>query len=75
MGDSNGLGKGVSVLERVHSNSAYDVYFYIFSLVCFSFKRRWTLEFKQDTLGHILTALQIACAHDDLVKGGSIIVK
>ena len=29
----------VSVLERVHSNSAYDVYFYISSLVCFSFKR------------------------------------
>ena len=39
VGDSNGLGKGVSVLEWVHSNSAYDVYFYISSLVCFSFKR------------------------------------
>ena len=23
-GNSNGLGKGVSVVERVHSNSAYD---------------------------------------------------
>ena len=30
VGDSNGLGKGVSVLERVHSNSAYDFYFYFF---------------------------------------------
>ena len=30
VGDSNGLGKGVSVLERVHSNSAYDCYFYLF---------------------------------------------
>ena len=38
VGDSNGLGKGVSVLERVHSNSAYDFYFYFF-ISCFSFKR------------------------------------
>ena len=35
VGDSNGLGKGVSVLERVHSNSAYILidyfaYFYFF---------------------------------------------
>ena len=30
VGDSNGLGKGVSVLERVHSNSAYDFYVYFF---------------------------------------------
>ena len=30
VGDSNGLGKGVSVLERVHSNSAYDFSFYFF---------------------------------------------
>ena len=38
VGDSNGLGKGVSVLERVHSNYAYDFYFYS-SLVNFLFKR------------------------------------
>ena len=39
VGDSNGLGKGVSVLERIHSNSAYEVLISIFisSLVCFSF--------------------------------------
>ena len=30
VGDSNGLGKGVSVLERVHSNSAYDFSFHFF---------------------------------------------
>ena len=30
VGDSNGLGKGVSVLDRVHSNSAYDFSFYFF---------------------------------------------
>ena len=30
VGDSNRLWKGVSVLERVHSNSAYDFYFYFF---------------------------------------------
>ncbi len=28
----------------------------------------------QDTLGHILTALQIAYAHDSLVKGGGSII-
>ncbi len=39
VGDSNGLGKGVLVLERVHSNSAYDLLNSIFSsLVCFSNK-------------------------------------
>ena len=30
VGDSNGLGKGVLVLERVHSNSDYVFYFYYF---------------------------------------------
>ena len=35
VGDSNGLGKGVSVLERVHSNSVYDFYLYFF--ISFSF--------------------------------------
>ena len=41
MGHSNGLGKGGLVLERVHSNSAYNllISIYISSLVCFSFKR------------------------------------
>ena len=40
VGVSNGLGKGVSGLERVHSNSAYDLLISIFisSLVCFSYK-------------------------------------
>ena len=77
VGDSNGLGKGVLVLERVHSNSAYNLLISIFisSLVCFSFKRRSALERKQDTPDHILTTLQIAYAHDGLVKGGSIIVQ
>ena len=35
VGDSNGLGKGVSVLERVHSNSAYDFYVYFFIILFF----------------------------------------
>ena len=38
VGDSNGLGKDVSGLERVHSNSAYDIYFYFFISLIF-FKR------------------------------------
>ena len=33
------------------------------------------VELKQDALGHILTTLQIAYAHDGIVKGGSIIVE
>ena len=41
VGDWNGMGKGVLVLERVHSNSAYNLLISILisSLVCFSFKR------------------------------------
>ena len=36
LGDSNGLGKSVSVLYRVHSNSADDFSFYFF-ISLFSF--------------------------------------
>ena len=37
VGDSNGLGKGVSVLERMHSNSAYEVLISIFISSLFAF--------------------------------------
>ena len=33
------------------------------------------IELNQDTLGHILTTLQIAYGQDGPVKGGSIIVE
>ena len=69
MGDSNGLGIGVSVLEKVHSNSAYDFSFYFFISLFFIS----TLMDPGMQAGY--SRPHPDDAHDDLVKGGSIIVK